>query len=491
VDCIKNGRVEAGSYLLVENLDRLSREDAGEATELFLSIVNKGVVVVQLLPAVAEFRKPVNMASLVYAIAELSRGHSESAIKSERCRAAWHRKNREAGSRVVTKRLPGWIRYDNGKLALDRAGAAAVRRMFQLARDGYSATAIAKLFNAEKVPVIGRKVVKGRAVGWAAPTIYGILRSRSVLGEYAPYRTTKRADKPAGEVVPDYYPPVVDEETFHAAGAAMDARRRVGRGRRGKHINLFAGLLRDARDGGSISYANRGEQSLLISVNAHHGRGVPQVAFPARVFERAVLDRLAEVRAADVTGDGGDAARRVEALAGQAAEAEAKVRFYRDQCDRSEDGAAVFAGKAVEWEQKRKKLAAELADAQREASSPAAEAVGEVRTLADLDLTDPTTRLKARATLRRAIDTVWCLFVRTRIGRLAAVQVFFSGGRHRSYIFRHKPVHRPRGVLVREAVTETLSFAQAGVPSIDLRKAGDVKRVEALLARLDLSGREA
>src|SRR5262245_16825792 len=43
---IKAGRIEPGSYLLVENLDRLSREDAGRATELFLSIVNDGVVIV-------------------------------------------------------------------------------------------------------------------------------------------------------------------------------------------------------------------------------------------------------------------------------------------------------------------------------------------------------------------------------------------------------------------------------------------------------------
>src|SRR5262249_57381537 len=63
LDCIKSGRVEPGSYLLVENLDRLSREDAGEATELFLSIVNKGVVVVQLSPVVMEVRRPVNMPS--------------------------------------------------------------------------------------------------------------------------------------------------------------------------------------------------------------------------------------------------------------------------------------------------------------------------------------------------------------------------------------------------------------------------------------------
>jgi DNA invertase Pin-like site-specific DNA recombinase len=144
VDCIKSGRVEPGSYLLVENLDRLSREDAGEATELFLSIVNKGVVVVQLSPIVMEFRRPVNMQSLMFAIVELSRGHSESAAKSERVGAAWARKQREAGSRVVTRRLPGWVRCENGKLAVDAAAARTVRRIFALSRDGYGVYAIAK-----------------------------------------------------------------------------------------------------------------------------------------------------------------------------------------------------------------------------------------------------------------------------------------------------------------------------------------------------------
>src|SRR6476659_7850945 len=137
VEYIKSGRVEKGSYLLVENLDRLSREDAGEATELFLSIVNKGIVVVQLSPVVMEFRRPVNMHSLMFAIVELSRGHSESAIKSERGRASWARKQREAGTRIVTRKLPGWIKYDNGKLVLDPDRAKVVRRVFALARDGH------------------------------------------------------------------------------------------------------------------------------------------------------------------------------------------------------------------------------------------------------------------------------------------------------------------------------------------------------------------
>src|SRR5262245_65910088 len=139
---IKSGRVEPGSYLLVENLDRLSREDAGTATELFLSIVNKGVVVVQLMPVVMEFRKPVNVQNLMFAIVELSRGNSESAAKSERVGAAWTRKQKEAASKVVTRRLPAWVVLKDGKLALDVAKAETVRRIFRMARDGHGVYAI-------------------------------------------------------------------------------------------------------------------------------------------------------------------------------------------------------------------------------------------------------------------------------------------------------------------------------------------------------------
>jgi hypothetical protein len=115
------------------NLDRLSREDAGEAVQLFLTIVNAGVIVVQLSPVVMELRRPVEAFALTYAIMELSRGHGERAIKSERCRAAWARNYQQAATRVVTGRLPGWVRRKGDRLTLDPDGAEAVRRMFSLA----------------------------------------------------------------------------------------------------------------------------------------------------------------------------------------------------------------------------------------------------------------------------------------------------------------------------------------------------------------------
>src|SRR5262245_55762354 len=48
---VEDGRVPAGSFLVIENLDRLSREEIVLATHLLTGILKAGVNVVQLSPA--------------------------------------------------------------------------------------------------------------------------------------------------------------------------------------------------------------------------------------------------------------------------------------------------------------------------------------------------------------------------------------------------------------------------------------------------------
>jgi DNA invertase Pin-like site-specific DNA recombinase len=48
VDAIKSGAVKSGSYLIVESLDRLSREQVLKAQSLFLSIIQAGICLVTL-----------------------------------------------------------------------------------------------------------------------------------------------------------------------------------------------------------------------------------------------------------------------------------------------------------------------------------------------------------------------------------------------------------------------------------------------------------
>jgi DNA invertase Pin-like site-specific DNA recombinase len=488
---IKAGRVKPGSYLLVENLDRLSRENAGEATELFLSIVNKGVVVVQLSPVVMEFKKPVDTTSLMFAIIELSRGHSESAMKSERSGAAWANKRKHAKEKVLTARVPTWIRHEDGKVSLDAEKAAVVQRLFKMAADGLGLVAIARRLNDEGVPVLGRThlTVKGetRPVVWSAVNVHRILTSRAAVGEYQPCRGRPGDRKPAGPPVLDYYPPVVDRDTFDEVQAALKTRAVVGCGRRGRYVSLFAGVLRDARTGRNLMARHHPHrESVILPVGATDGRNYRWVSFPLRAFESAVLSELVEVKVEEVD-PGAPSGNRVEVLSARLAELEQLSAKWRAKMGRLEL-VDVVADNLAEIERERKDVAARLGEAQREAASPLSEAVGNLRvvgkSLAEDDGDD--NRKRCQAALRRAVESVWCLFMPGRGRRLAAVQVVFKGGRCRNYVIYHRPAASNQHGGDRAAETKVYSFAdvhKAG--DIDLRDKSDVAELEEWLGSLD------
>src|SRR5262249_35720511 len=74
----EGGRIPTGSYLLIENLDRLSREEEVPACHLLTSILMKGIKVVQMMPSEMLLTDKSNGWELMRAVMELSRGHNES-----------------------------------------------------------------------------------------------------------------------------------------------------------------------------------------------------------------------------------------------------------------------------------------------------------------------------------------------------------------------------------------------------------------------------
>lgn len=111
VALFRAGKITRGSYLLVENLDRLSRESVRIAVQFFLELVNGGIIVVQLSPQVVEYNEQMDTMSMMLAVVELSRGHSESLVKSERCGQAWQEKKRQAATtkEPVGRNVPCWL----------------------------------------------------------------------------------------------------------------------------------------------------------------------------------------------------------------------------------------------------------------------------------------------------------------------------------------------------------------------------------------------
>ena len=366
----------------------------------------------------------------------LERAAEESERKSERVGAAWAKKKREAGGDPLTTRCPAWLELTGrtkvgnhmvgGEWAVVEWKAEAVRRVFQLTVDGWPRP-ITKLLNAEGVPPIAR------ATYWARSYVAKLLSNPAVIGVYQPCKGSgaKEVDgdgvqiagrRHDGDPVPGYFPAVVEEGLWYAARAAMRGRKgKDGRPAKGR-VNIFTGMLRDARDGGGLQLVNKGDGPALVSTRASNGvRGAKYISFPLRVFEEAILSELRELRAEDVAPIGDDGAGRVEVLTGRLDEAEADVeRFKARLAAKFSDAVAdVLERKAAEA----KSLRADLEAARAEAASPPSAALVDLRTL------DPEKRLLLRAALRRAVESMYCLFIGIdAYTRRAVVQVFFRGG---------------------------------------------------------------
>jgi hypothetical protein len=375
------------------------------------------------------------------------RGHSESAAKSMRNGEAWKRKRKAAreSRAVATHRLPAWVEERGGKLELIPSRAAVVKHIFHLAAAGYGYLAIIRRLTEEGVPAFGEAVVRpGKKRSqfsgqWTLPYVARLLNDRRAVGEFQP---CGRGRKPEGDPIPGYFPAAVTEDEYWAAQAGADVRRKKAKSgkdevkayRVGKHVNLFSGLLRNARDGDTYIAASKPNR-VLVNHAAQQGRG-RSWSFSLPVFERALLKLLHEINPHDIlNGDHGPDKSLV--LAGELARVEAELSEASAFMD-AHGFSATIGKRVTDLEARKAGLAADLAEARIRAAHPLSETWGECQSLlaALENAPDPMdARIRLRAALRRIVDSIWLLVVPRGQDRLCAIQVWFAGGkRHRDYL---------------------------------------------------------
>lgn len=268
LDRVESGEVERGSYLIVESLDRLSREAVLDAAARLFDLIRAGITVVTLTDGqeYSEERLRADWTPLIMSITVMARAHEESRIKGERVGAAWARKRDVARSEGVpiSSRCPSWLRLVDRSYEVVPQHVEIVRRIFELAIEGYGQRAIVMRLNRDSIPIFrGSKKSTG---GWQTSTIRRVLTSRTVLGEYQPHTGSHRAGtwKPEGEPIKNYYPAVVTEDDYWRAQRSLGGRRAgdgsrgVG-GRRGKGVShLLIGLAKCTRCGGAMHFINKG-----------------------------------------------------------------------------------------------------------------------------------------------------------------------------------------------------------------------------------------
>jgi DNA invertase Pin-like site-specific DNA recombinase len=474
---VEKDRVPRGSYLVIENLDRLSREHILPALTLLLNLIQAGVRVVQLKPAETIFDEHANPYLLMLAIIELSRGHSESAMKSERSRANWQGKWKRGG--VFTKRLPAWVVEVQGKLELDAEKAKTIRKIFDLAIAGYGTMRIVQRLTREGVPTL---TGKGH---WVRSYLALILGDRRVLGEYAP---RDKNGATAGDVIKGYYPAVITADEFDLARSAASKSRRKA-GRVGNHVNLWSGLLFNAR-GGDKYFANTrawsGKQHrVLVNLGAKEGRRT-SYTFALETFESAVLGLLRELDPQEIL-NGDQRPDDSIALAAEKARVEARIAELGEQLLESGDVAAL--AKALRTlEARNRDLASQLAEAKRKASHPLSETWGEAKGLLAAAGTDES-RTRLRMALRALVHEAWLLVVPRNGGsdRYCAVQLFFQTDdpavrRRRDYLIFHR-AGRNNGTPASSWCVSLADVVRGG--DLDLRDRDDAAALEKILAALD------
>lgn len=468
---VRRGIVPAGDCLLIENWDRLTRQDVWAATGLVNDLRQMGIHVgtldrMKLLRCDSD-----DVGDFFETAIELMRGNSESKMKSIRNSAKWERRREKArNGGVLTRKLPAWVEERDGKLHLIPDRAETVRRIFEMSGAGHGTFSIMRRLVENGVPAFGERKVKegkGRSAfsgKWSASYLHIILKDRRAVGEFQP----RKGGRPDGDPIPDYFPRVVSDEAWERARRGAEGRHRKGV-RDGSAVNVFAGLLRDARTGEAylvateMGHAGRPNYKVLRSaVTRTEGRGGH--SFPLDVFERCVLGALAEIDPRDVMGRD-DAPDEVLTISGELARVDGRIADLEAELVEGDVPAIARALRSLEA--RRKELADRLTDARRAAAHPLSEAWGEAHTLLEAVAAAPDprdARLRLRTALRRVVTGIRVYVFTAGKRRGALVRVHFASG-----LFRPGLPDLVRTYLIARAPARSVGFGKGrrDVPARD------------------------
>jgi DNA invertase Pin-like site-specific DNA recombinase len=209
------------TVLVVENMDRLTRQGYEDALSFCNGLLTSGVSIATTMDGgFLQSGQRIDLATVINLILKAELAFEESAKKSDRIRKAWDAKldAAKAGDRLaMTPIVPSWLKVDRvtKDISVIPNRSAIVNEIYDAYLDGQSIPKILVMLNTRKEPTWGyRPVVKG----WHGATVQKILANRAVLGEYRPSKDSHNGGK---FVIGDYFPQVVDTEKFNRGGVAL------------------------------------------------------------------------------------------------------------------------------------------------------------------------------------------------------------------------------------------------------------------------------
>jgi DNA invertase Pin-like site-specific DNA recombinase len=295
LEAIENNSIKRGDYIVLENLDRLSRGGISHTQEVINGILKRGVNLTSLEGGLElKDGSQDDLISVIRIAVSADLAHQESKKKSERIKAAWYKKQLDAieSGKPKSTKCPAWLRLseDRSKYEIVPAKAKVVQDIFRMLSNGVGKKKVAYILNQEQRPHISE--LKRTTGIWYPSYIDKICKSQAVLGHFIP-TIEKEGKRELDKLnkVEGYFPAVIDEELFYKVKRMRELNTK-SQGRKGAAFsNLLQGISFCKDCGGSMQYVNKSKGDRYLKCNqAAIGLCENSVLFRYGLLEYGVLD---------------------------------------------------------------------------------------------------------------------------------------------------------------------------------------------------------
>ncbi|EIR7036559.1 recombinase family protein [Shigella sonnei] len=298
--------VPVGSWLVVENLDRISRQSIIEAQELFLSIIRRGITIVTGMDGKVYSKESVNAnpIDLLLSVMLFARANEESQTKRNRTNSSAlikikaHQENPQNPAVAIEEigKNMWWTDTTSGYVCPDPVFFPIVQEVVELRRNGRSTAEILDHLNATYTPPPAAS--HKRHSNWSRAMIERLFHTRALIG------IKEISVDGVKYELKDYYPRVLDDAEFYHLKKSIGVRAcNYGDKEEVKPIPLLSGvgLLKCEHCGSAmvkVKGTNKRPNQYRYSCDAMRSSRIACVhtnwSFRGDQLEKAVLQLLAD-----------------------------------------------------------------------------------------------------------------------------------------------------------------------------------------------------
>ncbi|MCV2402269.1 recombinase family protein [Marinomonas sp. C2222] len=216
IKAVEKGIVKAGSILIVESLDRLSRQTPWQAQTQFNELIGKGITIITANDDQVYNMKTLSKdpSKMFISIGVMMRAHEESLSKQKRSVKYIHKKIddfEKNGKGDIAGSVPFWITRTKSGFELNKS-SKIVKKIIEMYLNNTGLNLIARELTLSKI-----KTPTGKNNSWGVTTIRKILDSKALYGCNS-FKLSYLIDGTKiseNHELKNYYPSIISEEYYN------------------------------------------------------------------------------------------------------------------------------------------------------------------------------------------------------------------------------------------------------------------------------------